>query len=211
MGHYKNVVREIKDAKGEEADGLDEEDGGDDIEIDQDYELMAYSTTKIDYEYIINLIQNIVTPYDEMEEVTPEERQKKIDEVKQYVGDLRKENPKVADIMSNLIAEIEMDDTKYRGQSILHIVENMKQDCIERVISDFCITWCASKDDVMYAATHYQNGEIPNESAIKMTVDYTSYKTSQEKALPKFKYYTKMMAELRKLLDEEIKPLLMVV
>jgi len=211
VGHYKNVVQEIKDAKGEEPDGLDGKDGGDDIEIDQDYELMAYSTTKIDYEYIINLIQNIVTPYDEMEEVTPKERQKKIDEVKQYVGDLRKENPKVADIMSNLIAEIEMDNTKYRGQSILHIVENMKQDCIERVISDFCITWYASKDDVMYAATHYQNGEIPNESAIKMTVDYTSYKSFQEKALPKFKYYTKMMAELRKLLDEEIKPLLMVV
>ena len=211
VGHYKNVVQEIKDAKGEEPDGLDGKDGGDDIEIDQDYELMAYSTTKIDYEYIINLIQNIVTPYDEMEEVTPKERQKKIDEVKQYVEDLRKENPKVADIMSNLIAEIEMDDAKYRGQSILHIVENMKQDCIERVISDFCITWHASKDDVMYAATHYQNGEIPNESAIKMTVDYTSYKSSQEKALPKFKYYAKMMAELRKLLDEEIKPLLMVV
>lgn len=211
VGHYKNVVQEIKDAKGEEPDGLDGKDGGDDIEIDQDYELMAYSNTKIDYEYIIHLIQNIITPYDEIEEVTPKERQKKMDEVKQYVGDLRKENPKVADIMSNLIAEIEMDNTKYRGQSILHIVENMKQDCIERVISDFCITWYASKDDVMYAATHYQNGEIPNESAIKMTVDYTSYKSFQEKALPKFKYYTKMMAELRKLLDEEIKPLLMVV
>lgn len=86
----------------------------------------------------------------------------------------------------------------------------MKQDCIDRVISDFCITWYASREDVMYAATHYQDGEIPNESAIKMTVDYTSYKLSQEKALPKFKYYTKMMAELRKLLDEEIKPLLTV-
>lgn len=211
VGHYKNVIQEIKDAKAAGTDGLDGQDDGDDTEIDQDYELMAYSNTRIDYEYIIHLIQNIVTPYDETEEVTPEERQKKIDEVKQYVGDLRKENPKVADIMSNLIAEIETDDTKYKGQSILNIVENMKQDCIERVISDFCITWYASKDDVMYAATHYQNGEISNESAIKMTVDYTSYKASQEKALPKFKYYAKMMAELRKLLDEEIKPLLMAV
>ena len=210
VGHYKNVVQEIKDAEGEKSDGSDGNEGGDDIEINQDYELMAYSNTKIDYEYIINLIQNIVTSPDEAEAVTPEERQKKIDEVKQYVEDLRKENPKVADIMSNLIEEIEMDDTKYRGQSILHIVENMKQDCIDRVISDFCITWYASREDVMYAATHYQDGEIPNESAIKMTVDYTSYKLSQEKALPKFKYYTKMMAELRKLLDEEIKPLLTV-
>lgn len=210
VGHYKNVVQEIKDAEGDKPEDLFGKDSGDDIEIDQDYELMAYSNTKIDYEYIINLIQNIVTFSDEAEEITPEERQKKIDEVKQYVEDLRRDNPKVADIMSNLISEIEMDDTKYRGQSILHIVESMKQNCIERIISDFCVTWYASKDDVMYAATHYQNGEILNESAIKMTVDYTSYKSAQEKALPKFRYYTKMMAELRKLLDEEIKPLLLV-
>lgn len=209
VGHYKNVVQEIKDAEGEGTDGLDGRDDEDDTEIDQDYELMAYSNTKIDYEYIIHLIQNIVTPNDETKEVAPEERQKKIDEVKQYVGDLRKENPKVADIMSNLIEEIEKDDTKYKGQSILNIVENMKQDYIDRVISDFCITWYASKDDVMYAAIHYQNGQIPNESTIKMTVDYASYKAVQEKALPKFKYYTKMIAELRNLLDEEIKPLLM--
>lgn len=208
-GHYKNVVQELKDTEGEKPD---EKGGGDDIEINQDYELMAYSHTKVDYEYIINLIQNIVTPLDETEEITPEERQKKIDEVKQYVEDLRKENPQISDIMSNLIEEIEINDRKYRGQSIRHIIENMKQDCIERVISDFCITWYASRDDVMYAAMHYQNGEIPNESTIKMTVDYASYKASQEKekVLPKYKYYIKMMSELRKLLEEEIKPLLTV-
>ena len=210
-GHYKNAVEELKVLDG--GDSVDVPPGtseGEEPIIDPDYELMAYSNTKIDYEYIINLIQNIVTPTDETENITPEERQKKIDEVKQYVEDLRKENPKVADIMESLIAEIEIDDTKYKGQSILHIVENMKEDCINRVISDFCITWHASKEDVMYAATHYRNGEIPNESAIKMTVDYTSYKAAVEKALPKLKYYKQMMSELRKILDEEIKPLLMI-
>lgn len=60
----------------------------------------------------------------------------------------------------------------------------------------------------MYAATHYRNREIPNESAIKATVDYASYKAAQERALPKFKYYTQMMVQLRKTLDEEIKPLI---
>jgi type I restriction enzyme R subunit len=177
-------------------------------DIDPDYELMAYSNTKIDYEYIINLIQNIVTPKNDEDDITPEERQKKLDEVKQYVDELHKENPKVADLMSSLIGEIEQDERKYRGQSILNIVENMKMDCIDRVVTDFCLTWYASKDDVMYAATHYRNGEIPNESAIKATIDFTSYKEAQEKALPKFKYYAQMMAELYKTLDEEIKPLL---
>ena len=202
-GHYKNVMEEIRDSK----------DHGDsdssDTQVDQDYELMAYSSTKIDYEYIINLIQNIVTPTEEDEEITPQERLKKLKEVKQYVAELRKDNEKVADLMSNLIADIEKDNRKYRGKSILNIIENMKRDCVEKVISDFCIQWYASKDDVMYAAIHYRNGKIPNETAIKATVDYTSYKEAQETALPKYKFYNRMMAELKKTLDEEIKPLLM--
>ena len=202
-GHYKNVMEEIRDSK----DHGDSDSG--DTQVDQDYELMAYSSTKIDYEYIINLIQNIVTPTEEDEEITPQERQKKLEEVKQYVAELRKDNEKIADLMSNLIADIEKDDRKYRGKSILNIIENMKRDCVEKVISDFCIQWYASKDDVMYAAIHDRNGKIPNETAIKATVDYTSYKEAQETALPKYKFYNRMMAELKKTLDEEIKPLLM--
>ena len=200
-GHYLNVKEELK-AGAEDAQSEMEEQP-----IDVDYELMAYSNTKIDYEYIINLIQNIVTS-DEDVEMTPEERQKQLEEVKQYIDDLRKENPKVADIMSTLVSEIEQDEVKYKGQSILNIVENMKHECIEKVVMDFSITWYVSKDDVMYAATHYRNGEIPNESAIKSTADFTSFKEAQERAIPKFKYYNMMIEELRKTLEEEIKPLL---
>ena len=76
------------------------------------------------------------------------------------------------------------------------------------ILSEFCITWCASKDDVMYAATHYRNGEIPNENAIKITADFPSYKATQEQAIPKFKYYTMLIADLKKTLDEEVNPLL---
>ena len=207
-GVYKNAIEEIKIAEG----GGDDpgKEPPEDETIDVDYELMAYSSTKIDYEYIINLIQNIVTPDEDAEAVSPEERQKQIDEVKQYIEEMRKDNPKVAEIMTNLVSEIEADENKYKGQSILNIVESMKRDCIEKVISDFCVTWYASKEDVMYAALHYRNGEIPNESVIKSTIDYQSYKSVQEKALPKFKYYAKCMAELKKTLDEEIKPLISV-
>ncbi|MCI8379213.1 MAG: HsdR family type I site-specific deoxyribonuclease, partial [Lachnospiraceae bacterium] len=201
-GHYVNVLEEIKESR------LDKEtDGTESVQIDSDYELMAYSSTKIDYEYIINLVQNIVTPGDGEGDITPEERQKKIGEIRQYVEELHRDNPKIADIMSGLIDEIEADAEKYKGKSILNIVENMKQDCIDRVITDFCLTWYASKDDVMYAVNHYRNGEIPNESRIKATIDFTSYKAEKEKALPKFKYYAQMMSELKKTLDEEIKPL----
>lgn len=202
VGHYLNVLDELKEDK------PDKPSDNEDTTIDTDYELMAYSNTKIDYEYIIHLIQNIVTPSGEEESITLEERQKKIEEVKQYVDELRRENPKVADIMTNLISDIEEDNNKYKGQSILNIVENMKYKYIDKVVTEFCINWYASKDDVMYAAMHYRNGEIPNESTIKATIDYTSYKQAQEQALPKFKYYSRIIAELKKTLEEEIKPLI---
>ena len=202
-GHYKNVMEELSD----DSDGGEDDDPAE-PKVDPDYELMAYSNTKIDYEYIIHLIQNIVTPTDDDNAITPEERQQKIDEVKQYVDELRKNNPKVADIMSDLIFDIERNDNKYRGQSILNIVENMKHDCIDHVISDFCLKWYAPKEDIMYAAMHCKNDEIPNESAIKALVDYTSYKQAEENPLPKFKYYARMIAELRRILKEEVKPLI---
>lgn len=200
-GHYKNIIEEMKDpdVPKDPATPIDD--------VDTDYELMAYSHTRIDYEYIINLIQNIVTPSEDKENVTPEEKQRQIEEVRQYIDELRNENPKVADLMTSVIDEIEENEDKFIGQSIMNIMENMKHDCIDKAITDFCVLWYASKDDVMYAATHYRNGEIPNESAIKATIDFTSYKQSTENALPKFKFYSKMMAELRKMLDEEIKPL----
>lgn len=200
-GHYLNVKDELNSSDD------DSSEKSDSAEVNLDYELMAYSNIKIDYEYIINLIQNIVTT-DGEGDITPEQRQKQIEEVKQYIIELRKDNSKVADIMYDLVYDIETDENKYKGKSILNIVENMKHDCIEKVVSDFCATWCTSKDDVMYAATHYCNGEIPNEKAIKVTADFTRYKTLEEKALPKFKYYNKLMSELRKTLDEEIKPLI---
>ena len=101
VAHYLNVKEEVQPKPD------DPQDGDEEPTINMDYELMAYSHTKIDYEYIINLIQNIVTPSDD-EEVAPEQRQKQIEEVKQYIGDLSKENPKVAALMSDLVYDIEL-------------------------------------------------------------------------------------------------------
>ncbi len=204
-GYYQNAMEEIRIANG---DGKDQPEDDETQPADLDYELMAYSNTKIDYEYIINLIQNIVTPDEDSENMSPEERQKRMDEVKQYVCELQKTNPKVAKMMTDLIYKIEMDDREFRGKSILNIMEKMKYDCINKVVSDFCTTWYASKEDVMYAAIHYRNGKIPNESVIKDTINYAGYKAAQEKPLPKFKYNRRCIEELGKILDEEIKPLI---
>ena len=74
----------------------------------------------------------------------------------------------------------------------------MKHNCIEKVVSEFCLTWYVSKEDVMYAATlpQWRNS---NENAIKVTADFPSYKAAQEQAIPKFKYYAMLIADLKRL------------
>lgn len=201
-GHYLNIIEELR----EDRENNDNDEVGD--IIDDNYELMAYSNVKIDYEYIIKLIQNIVTPEDSDKYESFEERQKKIEEVKIYIEELGKENSKLADIMLNIVHDIEFDNSKYEGKSILNIIENTKKELIDKLVDDFCEEWCLSKEEVMYAATHYMHGEIPNESAIKATSDFTKYKNTHEKKIPKFRYYSSCMLELKELLEEEIKPLL---
>lgn len=201
-GHYLNIIEELR----EDRENNDNDEVGD--IIDDNYELMAYSNVKIDYEYIIKLIQNIVTPEDSDEYKSFEERQKKIEEVKIYIEELGKENSKLADIMLNIVHDIESDNSKYEGKSILNIIENTKKELIDKLVDDFCEEWCLSKEEVMYAATHYMHGEIPNESAIKATSDFAKYKNTHEKKIPKFRYYSSCMLELKELLEEEIKPLL---
>ena len=104
-------------------------------------------------------------------------------------------------------------DDEYSGQFKLRLpkslhralAENSKREGIS--MNQYCL-YLLSKNDVLYAAVHYRNGVIPNENEIKATCNYAGYKEEQEKPLPKFKYYNRMMAELRKVLDEEIEPLM---
>ena len=84
----------------------------------------------------------------------------------------------------------------------------MKNDCIDKVVTDFCEAWHATKDDVMYATTHYTNGIIENESTIKKKSDYPGYVKATQNVIPKFTYYKRMIEELKVILDREIKPLL---
>ncbi len=201
--HYKNIIEMLKEQRQQTGDSIEEG-----TVVDFDYELMAYSHTKIDYEYIINLIENIVNSENTNDVITPEARQKNIDEVVTYIDELRKDNPKIADIMSDVIYEIDAGSNKYCGQSILNVIENTKLELIDKEVSKFCANWHVSKEEVMHAAINYRDDRILNENAIKETADFKGYNKSHGEKIQKFKYYSTMMTELKKLLKEEIKPLL---
>lgn len=205
VAHYQNVLEEIRDGGGEPPD--DGTDGGDDpVIVDTDFELVTYSQVKIDYDYIVSLIQNIVFSIDDADE-TEESRQKKIDEIKEYIQNLQKDNIKLGSLMMKLLDNIIADKNAYKGQNISIILEEMKKDAIDVVVSNFVDKWFVDRDAVIYAFEYHRNGEIPNENVIKTSIDYSTYQNSVENPLPKFKCLTTMISELKKIIKEEIIPL----
>lgn len=202
--HYNNIMEELKN----DGDNTDKPgDGDEDTVLDTEYELMSYIHTKIDYEYIVNLIQDIVNYSDDEDEETEEERSKKIEEAKEFIAELSKENEKMGVLMTQLITNVENNREAYKNKHISSVLEDMRHKAIETVIISFANKWFVDVEAVMYAAENYQNGEIPNISIIKEKANYSDYKSHTENALSKLKYRSELTAELRKVIEEEIIPL----
>ena len=173
-------------------------------EIDDQYELMAYSSVKIDYEYIISLIQCIVLDEDE----TDEERQKRIDEIREYIEKLQKDNAQLGRLMMQILEGVIQDKKRYQGKSIAKVLEDMRIKAIHMVVNNFVKKWFVEPDAVMYAAFHSSNGKIKDRSILKDKGDYKKYKLETKNSITKYKYNTMMCNELEKVIQEEILPLL---
>ncbi|MBQ7563602.1 MAG: type I restriction endonuclease subunit R [Lachnospiraceae bacterium] len=204
--HYKNVMDALKAGKEEndENEGSDSDDSV--LDPDPDYELTSYSKATIDYEYILNLIQNIVSSMEDETE-NEESLQKKIEEVREYIDEMEKENPKLAGLMRKILTNLEQDRSIYKGRNISEIFESMKKDAFETVIHEFAEKWYADGDAVRYAALYSSDGEILNANVLKETANYGEYRENTEEPLQKFAYRSMMIKELGQMIEEEILPL----
>lgn len=202
--HYKNVIEEIRDG-GDDLDGNDNPLDGTEL-VDTDYELLAYSHVKIDYDYIISLIQDIVSSMDDEEE-DKEGRQKKIQEIREYIQELSKDNGKLGKLMLEILETIIADKNAYRDQNISVILENMRQEAIAVVVSAFARKWFVDEEAVQYAVEFHRNGDIPNENVLKDSINYAKYRESVKEPLPKFKCRSAMITELKEIMEAEIIPL----
>lgn len=194
-GHYSNIKAELKEL-------IDDGEGSssDEPEPDLDYELVAYKKVIIDHDYIISLIQNII----EDEEAESEERERQITEIREYIESLRENNPKLANLLVDLVNDIAIHKEKYQGKSVKQMIESRKMQYIDNVVDAFCATWCASQSEVKYAALHFRQGRIVNESVIKETGDFRAYKEKHHVNISKIQYRKLMIEDLRKVLSEEV-------
>ncbi len=196
--HYCNIIEELREEK-------DSEGHEDEVPVNTDYEAQAFARVTIDYEYIISLIQNIVTP---AEDETEEEYRARLKEVRGFVDDFIETNPKLGGMMKVILDGIEKDREAYAGKNISEILSGMKQEALEGIEDAFARKWHVNRSAVTYAAEHNVNGAVPNSSVLKESMRYSEYREAEEEPLPKYKARMQMVSELENIIREEIVPLL---
>ena len=196
---YRNVMEELK---------KDPQKDADDDPIRDDYDLVAYSKFKVDFEYIVELLQGFVDFLDQNDNDFDEvEFEHKLLELKEIVKEFAEDNPRLSSLLMRVLEEIEQNKENFYGQDISVIINQMRCVAIDKEIEKFAAKWFISFEDVKYEAYNFKDGELANENKLKEKADYTTYKEVIPEALPKFKFNGAMIREFKEVLMPEISPL----
>ena len=198
---YKNVMEELK--KPDASPNPDEEPVWD------DYDLVAYSKLRIDFEYIVELLRGVVESLDQSQDDFDEaEFETRIRAIREIIKEFASDNPKLGVLLTQVVDEIEKDKERFLGQDISVIINQMRYAAIDTEIRKYAEKWYLDFEDVKYEAFHFRDGELANENKLKDSADYATYKEENEDALPKFKFRKLMVDEFKTMLMPEILPLL---
>ena len=181
-------------------------DGGDEETIDFEYELKAYSKEKIDYDYIVSLIQTVVSATDD--ERGKQHYQNLVNEINEYINELLLSNPKLGALMQQLWTNISENPDDFKDKRVSYILADMRKETIDRVLTSFAEEWCVALEAVSYAADRYECGdmELPGLNNLKKSADFDKYSIIHSD-ISKFKYHQAIKKALTDLLIEEIIPL----
>lgn len=196
--HYRNIREEYKPKPGD--------DTSPDEIIDLEYELKAYSKEKIDYDYIVSLIQTVVSASDE--ERNEQHYQNLLNEINEYIEELLSSNPKLGALMQKLWKNISENPDAFKDKRVSYVLADMRKEAIDSVLATFAEEWCVTLEAVAYAVDRYEysNMEIPGLNNLKKSADFERY-SMEHSGISKFKYHQAMKKALYNLLIDEIIPL----
>lgn len=195
---YKNVMEELKKPK-DEAEN--------DNPVMDDYDLIAYSKMRVDFEYIVELLQGLVNYLDQSSNDFQDAIfAKNILALREISKEFAEDNQKLGELLEQVIDNIEQDKDRYKGQDIAVVVNQMRYDAIDTEIKTFAKLWNLNEDDVRYEVYNYRDGEMANENTFKDRA-YASYKAGVEEPMPKFKFRKIIVEKFKHDLMENVLPL----
>lgn len=197
LAKYKNVVEELKINKRIDPDN--------DKPVIEDYELIAFNKFVVDYEYIIRLIQGTIELISTLDD---EAFKKRLEEINEVIDEYSKANEKVGKMLKEVVIDIQNDKERFIGEDISIIINDLKENAINKEVEIYADKWCIDFDIVRNEVSLYKNNKIANESIFKKKADYTLYREKNGNALMKFKFQKALVEDFKENLMPEIEPLL---
>ena len=198
---YKNAMEELKKSD-------DNPDSGEEPVWD-DYDLVAYSKLRIDFEYIVELLQGVVESLDQSEnDFDAAKFEARIRTIKEIIAEFAADNPQLSVLLTQIVDEIEKDQKRFLGQDISVIINQMRYAVIDEESKKFAEKWYLRFEDVKYEVFNFRDDELANENKLKDSADYAAYKEENKDALPKFKFRKAMIDEFKNVLMPEIASLI---
>ncbi|MDO4903884.1 MAG: type I restriction endonuclease subunit R [Limosilactobacillus sp.] len=197
---YEDVVESVKAKK---------TDDDDDEPIDlSDYELEAMTSTTINYEYILKLMQSFVPEVGELfAKETDEEKYKEID---QYIDQLSAANPVLGESMKKLWDRIKTDPENYRGKQVDQLLEGMLGQARLQSIQEYAEENCLNVSDLEYVINNYNpNNDAKQQVGIEKLLSDEAFDAFKNNggSLAKFKWKKQMRAGVEKLYQDKINPI----
>ena len=205
-GQYKNVLDWLKD---QDDDNKDDNSDSPEQPVRDDYDLIAFSKLRIDFEYIVELLQGFVDSLDQSDnDFESIDFDRKLGYIREMAKEFSETNPQLGAIVWQVLDEIEKDRNKFIGKDVSVIFNQIRYATVDKEVQHFADKWFIDFEDVRYEAYNYKDGVMANESKFKEKANYTAYKESTPEAMPKFKFYSAMISEFKNELMPEIEALL---
>lgn len=196
---YMNVVEELKN------DRIDDPEDETDESVIEDYDLVAYNRLRIDFEYIVGLLQGFM---EDMDQDNDEKFSERIQAIRELIDEFAKDNPKLSELLTKILNDIEKDRDSLVGKDMSVLLSQMRNDAVEVEIAQFSKKWFIDATHVRYEAYHYKFGELANKSKFKESADYSAYSNSTENPMKKFQFHTALIKDFKEGLMPEIIPLI---
>lgn len=200
LGRYENVKARIP-----------KEDTPEIELLNIDYEFRGVHTAKIDYNYIVQLIQSTVDSRnaEDRDNLDRKAKEKKDKEIEQILESYETGNPKAGLIIREIWNEIKKDDKPFKDKDIAVLIDEKFREKYNEKIREFADKWAVDPESLGFVAENYvvdKNRNQIGEKELISSGNVEEYNRKSGENLNKLKYRKNIREEYKLFIEDEIIP-----
>ncbi|MBG9982225.1 type I restriction endonuclease subunit R [Aerococcaceae bacterium DSM 111020] len=194
-GKYVNIIEELRNDTEVEQ-----------LELDIEYQIQSIHNEKIDYDYLLNLME-----ISRRNEKAKERDYRDSDDAKQiekYIADLSKSKPELAKVVQKVWQEYLEAPELYEDKTFPTVINQYVENYTQQSLHQFADEWKVDLNDLDFFVDNYdihRDRQI-GESDLLQRADYDEYKSVNPNGVKKLRYNKSIREESTKMVIEEILP-----